>query len=155
MRNRLLLTLAGMLVIGLTASHAGTHSAAAAGDMAPAGPIRCLRTVEGGRYAPERALDKARQVLRRRTLTNQNGTIHLIPGTYGVDEVVAISPVAEDALARHYAGVIRRRCGERQAERSWLVVVELSAAQLVLPRQPLLVAPTAHGWRLANPSLSA
>jgi hypothetical protein len=111
-----------------------------------------VRSVDGGRYAPERALDKARQVLRRRTLTNQIGTIHLTPGTYAIDEVVEVSPGAPDALARHYSRVIRQRCGARQAERSWLVLVELSAAQLVLPRQPLLVVPTAHGWRLANPS---
>jgi hypothetical protein len=111
-----------------------------------------MRTVDGGRYAPERALEKARQVLRRRTLTNQSGTVHLTPGTYAIDELVEVSPGAPAALARHYSRVIRQRCGERQAEQTWLVLVTLSAAQLVLPRQPLLVVPTARGWRLANRS---
>ena len=152
-RNRLSLALVAILV-GVVTGFVSmrTHSAAARGDVAPAGPIRCLRTVDGGRYAPERALEKARQVLRRRTLTNQNGTIHLIPGTYVIEEVVEVSPGSPDSLARHYSRVIRQRCGERQAERTWLVLVELSAAQLILPRQPLLVVPTAQGWRLTNPS---
>jgi hypothetical protein len=152
-RNRRSLALAAV-VVGVVAGFVSvkTDLAGARRDVAPAGSIRCVRAVDGGLYAPERALDKARQVLRHRTLTNQSGTIHLTPGTYAIDEIVGLSPGAPDALARHHSRVIRQRCGERQAEQTWLVLVNLSAAQLVLPRKPLLVVPTARGWRLANPA---
>ena len=125
---------------------------AALGDVAAMGAIRCFQTVDDGRYAPERALAKARQVLRRRTLTNQSETIHLTPGTYSVAEVTQADVNSPSALGRRYGQLIRHRCGELQAERTWLVLVQVSAAQLPLPDQPLPVVRTAAGWRLVNPS---
>jgi hypothetical protein len=139
-------------VLGLGVSWAAMRTGPAArGDVGTPGAIRCFRTVDGGRYAPERALAKARQVLRRRTLTNQSGTIHLTPRTYAVEEITQANVGSPSPLGRRYARLIRNRCGELQAERSWLVLVHLSAAQFPLPDQPLLMVRTADGWRLANP----
>ena len=116
---------------------------------AAAGRIRCLRPVEPGPFAAENVLAAARRVLRRRTLTNQSGTIHLTPGTYVVDKLLPLSGNARDADRTHYRKLMLRRCGERTASSTWLVLIQLSQAQLVLPDSVFLFTRTANGWRVA------
>jgi hypothetical protein len=110
--------------------------------------LRCPRAIDGGPYAPEEVLAATRRILRRRTLVNQNGTIHLTPDTYTILEFAPLGPGADNPQVRHYFGLVRRRCGELDAERTWLVLINLSAAQLALPPQPLLFMRTATRWRL-------
>jgi hypothetical protein len=108
--------------------------------------------VDGGPFAAEHALATTRGVLRRRTLTNQGGTIHLTPGTYEIEQVVRLTPDRTDAVRDHYWRLVRHRCGERTVEQTWLVLVGLTQAQLVPPAQRFLVAPTTRGWRVAYES---
>jgi hypothetical protein len=42
-----------------------------------------------------------------------------------------------------------RRCGERTTSSTWLVLIQLSEAQLVLPDSVFLFTRTARGWRVA------
>ena len=111
--------------------------------------VRCLRPRDGGTFAAEHVLAAVRRVLRRRTLTNQSGTIHLTPGTYEVDKLLPLGGSSGDADGRHYRTLVRRRCGELVAERTWLVLIGLSQAQLVLPDSVFLFTPTPAGWRVA------
>jgi hypothetical protein len=110
--------------------------------------LRCPHALDGGPYAPEEVLAATRRSLRRWTLVNQNGTIHLTPDTYRILKLAPLGPGANNAPDRHYFRLVRRRCGELDAERTWLVLINLGASQIALPPQPLLFTRTATGWRL-------
>jgi hypothetical protein len=102
-----------------------------------------------GANAPERALAAARWFLRQQTITNQSGQIPLTPRTYRVGQVSRLSPAAGGSrMVRNYFTTVKQRCGEVQAERTWLVVVDVVAAQLPLSPMTVLTSPTSRGWRV-------
>ena len=133
-----------VLVVLPSAGHARTKPSYSA-----VSHVRCLRPIYGGAFAAEHVLAAVRGVLRRRTLTNQSGTIHLTPGTYDVGKLLPLGGSSGDADGTHYRTLVRRRCGELVAERSWLVLIHLWQAQLALPDSVFLFTPTAAGWRVA------
>jgi hypothetical protein len=133
------------IVAGFVSRHGQPRPALA--STGPAG-LRCPRASDGGAYAPEEVLAATRRVLRRRTLVNQNGRIHLTPDTYKILELAPLGPGTDNPQDRHYFRLVRRQCGELDAQRTWLVLINLSAAQLPLPPQPLLFMRTATRWRL-------
>jgi hypothetical protein len=65
-----------------------------------------------------------------------------------IDDLTVLRPDrARTARDRHWR-LVRRRCGETTAARTWLAEVGLSVSQIALPDQPYLVARTPRGWRL-------
>jgi hypothetical protein len=111
-------------------------------------PVTCVASVRPNALAPESALATVRRALRRQTLTNQSGTIHLTPGTYVVADVAMLGPGVSGATPRRYFKLVRSRCGETQAERTWLVTVTLSQAQLILDPLYFLTTRTKTGWQV-------
>ena len=114
----------------------------------PIGHVRCVHAVDPGPFAPEGALREVRAVLARQTLVNQSGTVRLLPGTYSVEDLTRLGPDRRGAPRARYFRLMRRRCGETTAERTFLAQVEIGVSQIALPWQPYLVARTRHGWRL-------
>jgi hypothetical protein len=112
--------------------------------------IECVTALDGGARAPEDALAAARRALRKRTVTNQSGTVHMTPRTYTVIDVAWAFPGAPPGPARQTYDWVRAECGLVQAERTWRISVNVSAAQLPGPPLVLLASRTADGWRVTS-----
>ena len=125
----------------------GDRSTAALGRP-HAAPVTCVAPVRPNVLAPESALAAVRRALRRQTLTNQSGRIRLTPGNYAIDDVVSLGPGVSGATPRRYFKLVRSRCGELQAERTWLVTVTLTHAQLILDPLYFLTTRTKTGWKV-------
>lgn len=97
--------------------------------------------------APEHVLSAARREIPRRfgPITNQGGTFPLTPGRYVVTRVQHLQSMPERATFRSDSV---RACG-RNAERSWVVTIQIPISQTVPhSRGALIVAPTRDGWRV-------
>jgi hypothetical protein len=111
--------------------------------------VACVAPTDGGAHATERALARARRLLRTMTITNQSGRVRLTPRTYAVLEVAAVGPGSYgNRVVSRYFHIVRRQCSELQAERTWLVLVNISEAQLALPPMAILTTPTHDGWKV-------
>ena len=110
--------------------------------------VACVSTGPERADAPERALAAARAFLRHMTITNQSGNARLTPGNYRVSEVISLSAGTTHGAAGRYFRAVRQHCGDLQAERTWLVVVDVVAAQLPMKPVAILDSPTKNRWRV-------
>jgi hypothetical protein len=147
--KRVALAAAIALAVG-TAAVLARNGGADAASPEPLGlQVICVSAGGYGPDASERALARARRLLGTMTITNQMGTVRLTPRTYDVLEVAHVGPASygNRPLSRYYH-LVKRRCGELQAERTWLVLVNIGEATVILPPMAILTTPTRAGWKV-------
>jgi hypothetical protein len=140
-------------VIALVGGAAAVLARNGGADAASPGPLGLqVSCVSAGGYRPdasERALARARRLLRTMTITNQMGTVRLTPRTYDVLEVAHVGPAffGNRPLSRYYH-LVKRQCGQLQAERTWMVLVNIGESTVILPPMAILTTPTRAGWKV-------